>query len=92
MYPAELPGFIRDRQKMLFHEGASNEGVDNWLELFETAISNADFCDGQREFSEYAITTKEELFLIRALAAKMNLKRIPHLRGRLRLDLPRTLQ
>ena len=92
LYPAELPGFIRDRRKMLFHEGASNEGEDIWLELFETAISNADFCDGQREFAEYTITTKEELFLIRVLAAKMNLKRIPHLRGRLRLDLPRTLQ
>ena len=92
LYPAELPGFIRDRQKMLFHEGASGKGEDNWSDLFETAISNADFCDGQREFAEYAITTKEELFLIRALAVKMNLKRIPHLRGRLRLDLPRTLQ
>lgn len=82
MYPAELPGFIRDRQKLPFHEGASGVDESEWVELFEMSISNADFYDGRREFSEFAVTTKEELFLIRALAAKMNLKRIPHLRGR----------
>ncbi len=92
LYPGELPAFIRDRQKVPFHEGASDAEDNNWLELFETAISNADFCDGRREFADYAITTKEELFLIRTLAAKMELKRIPHLRGRLRLDAPRHLQ
>lgn len=92
LYSGELPEYIRDRQKLPFHEGASAPGENDWLELFETAISNTDFYDGQHEFAEYAITTKEELFLIRALATKMNLKRIPHLRGRLRVDMPRTLQ
>jgi asparagine synthase (glutamine-hydrolysing) len=89
LYPSELPTFIRDRQKMLFHEGAGGEvGETGWLDLFEAALSDADFYDGQREFSDFEITNKEELFYIRTLAAKMDVKRIPHLRGRLRLDMP----
>ncbi len=90
LYPSELPACIRDRRKMLFHEGA---GADvrrsGWLDLFETALSDADFRDGQREFADFKIATKEELYLLRRLAAKMAVRRIPHLRGRLSLDLPR---
>jgi asparagine synthase (glutamine-hydrolysing) len=90
LYTSELPAIIRDRQKMLFHEGADGDVEDSgWLDLFEEALSDADFRDGQRDFSDFAIATKEELFYIRTLAAKMDVKRIPHLRGRLRLDMPR---
>ena len=90
LYPSELPACIRDRQKMLFHEGAGGEVEDSgWLDLFEAALSDADFHEGQREFSDFKIATKEELFYMRTLAARMNVKRIPHLRGRLRLDMPR---
>ena len=90
LYPSELPACIRDRRKMLFHEGAGGdvEG-SSWLDLFENALSDDDFHDGQREFSDFAVATKEELFYLRMLAAKMDVKRIPHLRGRLRLDMPR---
>jgi asparagine synthase (glutamine-hydrolysing) len=89
LYPAQLPAFIRDRQKMAFHEGvgADVEGPA-WTELFETALSDADFRDGQREFAGFNIANKEELFFIRTLAAEMDVRRIPHLRGRLRLDMP----
>jgi len=90
LYPAELPATIRDRAKMPFHEGA---GADvegpGWRDLFEAALSDADFRDGQREFADFKIATKEELFFMRALAAKMDVKRIPHLRGRLQLNMPR---
>ena len=90
LYPAELPTCIRDRQKMLFHEGAGGEFEGSgWLDLFEAALSDADLHDGQREFSDFSVATKEELFNLRILAAKMDVKRIPHLRGRLRLDMPR---
>ncbi len=90
LYPSELPACIRDRQKMLFHEGAGGEVEGSgWLDLFETALTDDDLHDGQREFSDFAVATKEELFYLRTLAAKMNVKRIPHLRGRLRLDVPR---
>jgi asparagine synthase (glutamine-hydrolysing) len=90
LYPAELPICIRDREKMLFNEGADG-GVDRsgWLALFEEAISDADLRDGQRQFAAFGIVSKEELFYMRSLAAGMDVNRIPHLRGRLRLDMPR---
>jgi asparagine synthase (glutamine-hydrolysing) len=90
LYPAQLPAFIRDRRKALFHEGAgASVERSGWLDLFETAVSDADLGDGQREFADFNIATKEELFCMRALAARLDVMRVPHLRGRLRLDLPR---
>ncbi len=90
LYPSELPACIRDRQKMLFHEGAGGDVEGSgWLDLFEDALSDDDFHEGQREFSDFAVATKEELFYLRMLAAKMDVKRIPHLRGRFKLDMPR---
>ncbi len=86
LYPSELPACIRDRPKMLFHEGAGGDvAASGWLEMFETSLSDADFRDGQREFPDFKIATKEELFYMRILAGKMDPKQIPHLRGRLRL-------
>ena len=90
LYSSELPTLIRDRPKMLFHEGADGDVErSGWLDLFEAALSDADLHDGQREFADFEIGNKEELFFMRALADKMNVNRIPHLRGRLRLDMPR---
>jgi asparagine synthase (glutamine-hydrolysing) len=90
LYPAELPACIRDRQKLLFHEGADGDvGGSGWLDLFEAALSDAEFRDGRRQFAEFRIATKEELFYLRILAGKMDVNRIPHLRGRLSLDMPR---
>ena len=90
LYPSQLPTFIRDRRKALFHEGAGTSVErSGWLDLFEAAVSDANFHDGQREFAGFNIATKEELFCMRALAAKLDVKRVPHLRGRLRLDMPR---
>jgi hypothetical protein len=75
---------------MLFHEGADGDVEESgWLDLFETSLSDADLHDGQREFADFAIATKEELIYMRMLAARMDVSRIPHLRGRLRLDVPR---
>ena len=90
LYPSELPVEIRDRQKMLFHHGAGAdvEGSD-WPDLFEAAVSDTEFRSGQREFSDFAIGTKEELFYMRILSEKLDVGRIPHLRDRLRLRMPR---
>jgi asparagine synthase (glutamine-hydrolysing) len=90
LYPSQLPICIRDREKMLFNEGADG-GVERsgWLDLFEEAVSDSDFRDGLRQFAAFGIASKEELFYMRSLAARMDVNRIPHLRGRLRLDVPR---
>jgi asparagine synthase (glutamine-hydrolysing) len=89
LYPSVLPKHIRDRQKLPFHEGAGAdmEGSD-WLDIFEAAVSDAELRDGQREFADFSIANKEELFYVRVLTAKLDVKRVPHLRGRLRLDMP----
>ena len=42
----------------------------------------------QREFAEYEIAGKEELFCLRALAKVMDISRVPHLKSRLRLVMP----
>jgi asparagine synthase (glutamine-hydrolysing) len=90
LYPSELPDVIRNRQKLLFHEGAgAGAEISDWHDLFESALSDAAFRDGQREFADFQIATKEELFYIRALAAELDINRVPHLRGRLKLDLLR---
>lgn len=83
LYPDQLPGVIRDRKKLLFDEGAGGSSV--WSDLFETTISDGDLLDGQREFSDFGIETKEELYLLRALASSMAVDRVPHLRRRLHL-------
>lgn len=85
-YPDQLPGAIRDRKKLLFGEGAGQASI--WVDLFESTISNSDFSDGQREFRGFGIETKEELFLIRALASCMAVERVPHLRRRLHFTNP----
>lgn len=53
--------------------------------LFELTMSDGDLSDGQREFAGFGIETKEELFLLRALASSMAIERVPHLRRRLHL-------
>jgi asparagine synthase (glutamine-hydrolysing) len=89
-YPSQLPTFIRDWRKALFYEGAgASVERSGWLDLFEAAMSDADFRDWQRQFADFNIATKEESFCLRTLAARMDVKRVPHLRGRLRLDKPR---
>ena len=89
LYPAELPILIRDRQKIAFDAGS---GVDAdgaaWRDLFEQAVSAADLKDGQKEFAEFEIATCEELFNLRALAKVMDVRRVPHLKSRLRIYVP----
>jgi asparagine synthase (glutamine-hydrolysing) len=88
LYPAELPTMIRDRRKIGFDEGAGLKDDGSWRDLFESAIPDADLADGQREFAEYEITGKEELFCLRALAKSMDVSRVPHLKNRLRVLMP----
>jgi asparagine synthase (glutamine-hydrolysing) len=90
LHPSELPREIRDREKMLFHYGAGAD-VEGalWFDLFETVVSNAEFYEGRREYCDFAIGSKEELYYLRALSEKLDVRRIPHLRDRLRLQMPR---
>lgn len=91
LYPGELPNLIRDRRKVPFDEGA---GLDFGAEgtgltqRFEDAISETEFADGKREFVNFDIQTKEELYYIRRLSEVIDVGRVPHLRDRARISLP----
>jgi asparagine synthase (glutamine-hydrolysing) len=54
----------------------------------ESTISDADYADGRRRFKAYGLNSKEELFYIQKLASVMDIARVPHLAGRLTLDMP----
>lgn len=90
LYPEQLPLSIRDRKKVLFDEGAGLDlqGDSGWLRFFEDAISDKDLRDGRDQYEAYGIRTKEELYYFRALAASMDVSRVPHLRARIYLHLP----
>lgn len=86
LYPKSLPAAIRDRTKVPFGEGAGlAPETQAWTALFEEAISDGDLADGRRAFAGFHIANKEELFYLRALAARMDVHRIPHLKSRLAL-------
>jgi asparagine synthase (glutamine-hydrolysing) len=89
LYPAELPIMIRDRQKIAFDAGSGvDAGGAAWRDVFEQAISEADLKNGQKEFAEFELATREELFNLRALARAMDVRRVPHIKSRLRIYMP----
>lgn len=90
LYPDQLPASIRDRSKILFSDGAGLAAISDaaWDARFADLISDADFADGQRQFADYAVATKEELFYLRSLAAHMDISRVPHLKDRVRVSTP----
>jgi asparagine synthase (glutamine-hydrolysing) len=91
LYPEALPALIRDRRKLPLNEGA---GLDDsqiaspMKRHFEDRISDRDFAEGQRRFEAYDLKSKEELFYLQTLASTMDIDRVPHLKGRLRLSAP----
>ena len=95
LYPDQLPALVRDRQKVPFDEGAGlglNAAGSAFMQRFEEAISDADFADGQREFRDFDIQTKEELYYMWKLTEKMDVRRVPHMRDRTRISIPNALQ
>ncbi|MGC1302900.1 MAG: hypothetical protein WA840_11035, partial [Caulobacteraceae bacterium] len=59
-----------------------------WVRHAEAAVSDRDFADGQREYAAFDLRTKEELLYLRALAATLDVRRVPHLTARMRLNFP----
>jgi len=85
LYPEQLPASIRDRGKVPFGEGAGLDVTPQgsaWKRRFDVAISDADFRDGQRQFSGFNVQTKEELYYLRKLSETIDVTRVPHLRDR----------
>ena len=76
---------------MPFDGGAGLEvGAPNsaWKRRFNDLISDRDFTDGQREFADFKVQSKEELYYIRKLSQTMDINRVPHLRDRAWISFP----
>ncbi len=90
-YPDHLPALIRDRRKQPFSEGAGLEAgrlASPCRELAEESVSDAAFAEGRRQFADFALNDKEELLYLVKLGAVMDIDRVPHLKGRLTLQMP----
>jgi asparagine synthase (glutamine-hydrolysing) len=89
LYPEALPAMIRDRRKIPVNEGAGLDisQTDSALKTaIEETVSDADFADGRRLYRDFDLGSKEELYYLRILAASMDVWRVPHLKGRLKLE------
>jgi asparagine synthase (glutamine-hydrolysing) len=86
-----LPSEIRDRAKTPLNEGS---GLDRsqtdspWAAYAEAAVSARAFEEGRRRFAAYDLRTREELLYLQALAERIDVERVPHLKSRLRLQVP----
>jgi asparagine synthase (glutamine-hydrolysing) len=91
LYPSELPTLIRDRRKVPLYQSTgldSDRPDSSWVARFESAISDTELRNGQKEFADFDIATKEELYYLRALSDAMDVSRVPHLRDRVRVTVP----
>ena len=91
LYPEQLPTAIRDRRKIPVNEGAGLDATQTESRMkryFEDQVSDADYRAGQARFRDYDIAGKEELFYLQTLARTMDVDRVPHLKGRLKLEVP----
>ena len=91
LYPDALPAMIRDRQKLPVNEGAGLDVSETSSLLkahVESKVSDAEFVYGRRVFEGFALESKEELFYLQTLAKTMDVTRVPHLKGRLKLQIP----
>jgi asparagine synthase (glutamine-hydrolysing) len=91
LYPGELPALIRDRTKVPFGEGAGLDATpeaSSWKARFSEAIGDRELEEGRRQFAEFGVQTREELYYIRKLAETMDINRVPHLRSRASISFP----
>ncbi len=91
LYPDALPAMIRDRRKIPVNEGAGldESQTDSVMKNYvEDQVSDSAYRDGRRRFQAYDLGSKEELYYIEKLSAVMDIDRVPHLQGRLKLEAP----
>jgi asparagine synthase (glutamine-hydrolysing) len=91
LYPNGLPTSIRDRRKVPMNEGCGfdpSQGQGPWTDFAEQTIRDRDFIEGKKRFARFDLRTKEEFLYLDALAASMDVFRVPHLTARARLMFP----
>ncbi len=91
LHPERLPREIAERVKLPMHRGSGfdvSQADAPWIRHAETALSDRDLADGQRQFAAYDLRSKEELLYLRALSQTLDITRVPHLAARERLNFP----
>ena len=90
-YPGLLPSKIRDRRKTPLNVGCgfnTSQKTSPWCDFAEEALSSRELLDGQKQYAQFGIQTKEELLYMRMLADVMDVFRVPHLKDRPHLAFP----
>lgn len=91
LYPGQLPQSIRDRSKMPFDDGCGLGAKPKdslWKTAFNEAVSDADFEDAKKEFADFLPQNKEEVYYLRHLSQVMDIRRVPHMKGRAWISTP----
>jgi len=92
LYPDALPPEIGERRKIPLNEGSgldSSQNNSHMKRFFEETISDAEYKYGRHIYRDYKLESKEEYCYINKLAQFMNISRVPHLKSRLDLAVPR---
>jgi asparagine synthase (glutamine-hydrolysing) len=92
LYPGRLPREIRDRRKLALHVGSGldvSQKRSPWIDFAESEVSDLEFVEGRRKFAEFQLQSKEEYLYLRLLNDSFDVRRAPHLRGRVNLRFPR---
>jgi asparagine synthase (glutamine-hydrolysing) len=92
LYPELGASGIQDRAKRPVNEGAGLDvsQADSALRRrVEALVTDAEFKDGLRRFDGYGLTSKEEYYYLDRLARTLDVARVPHLKGRLKIAVPK---
>jgi asparagine synthase (glutamine-hydrolysing) len=91
LYPELGSTGVQDRAKSPLNEGAGldvSQADSPLRRRVEALVSDREFADGRRRFAGYALASKEEYYYLTRLAKVLDVERVPHLKGRLRIAAP----
>jgi len=92
LYPDCLPDSVANRVKTPLHVGCgldASQKESPLADLAEQRIRDGEFNDGKARYADFDLRTKEELLYLTMLDAVMDVRRVPHLKSRTNLYLPR---
>ncbi|HUB45924.1 MAG TPA: hypothetical protein VMB73_13135, partial [Acetobacteraceae bacterium] len=92
LYPDCLPDSVANRVKTPLHVGCgldTSQKDSPLADLAEQLIRDGEFNDGKALYADFDLRTKEELLYLTMLDAVMDVRRVPHLKSRTNLYLPK---
>ena len=92
IYPNGLPGSVVNRTKTPLHIGCGldiSQKASPMVDFAEQIIGDGEFNDGKELYADFDVSTKEELLYLTMLDDVMDVRRVPHLKSRTNLYLPK---